>query len=250
MSLEISRLNKVFGGIRAVQDFDLTLREGKITALIGPNGAGKTTIFNLITGFLHPTDGMISWRNQTISCNPSYKIARQGISRTFQEVKLFRSLSVGENLMMAKRQRDFEGLLAGFVRRKEIGKMTNNLLEEISKFLQELNLEDKINAPASALSYGQSKLIEILRASLTEPDLLMLDEPAAGLNPVMITCIKKYITSLAIERGTTILFIEHNIPFVFEVADWVVVIDHGKKIAEGTPDEIKNNPSVIEAYLG
>ncbi|NCB19813.1 MAG: ABC transporter ATP-binding protein [Bacteroidia bacterium] len=250
MSLKISKLNREFGGIKAVHDFDLTLPEGKITALIGPNGAGKTTIFNLITGFLRPTGGVISWRGQTISNVAPYHIVRRGISRTFQEVKLFRSLTVGENLLMAKSQRAYEGLFASFIQRKEISHNTRNLLEEISQALKGVQLDQKINSPASALSYGQSKLVEILRAALTGPELLLLDEPAAGLNPIMIDRIKTYILFLARERGMTILFIEHNIPFIFELADWVVVVDHGVKIAEGTPAAIKNAPGVIKAYLG
>lgn len=250
MTLEIKKLCKEFGGIKAVQNLDLTLEPGKITALIGPNGAGKTTIFNMITGFLRPTTGRIVWKNREITQKPPYLITRSGISRTFQEVKLFRSLTVAENLLMARRQRTDDGLLAGFLRHKAIEKETSDHLKEVTSFLQNLHLRDKLDVPATALSYGQSKLVEILRAVLSTPSLLMLDEPVAGLNPVMISTLKQFITTNVKEKGVTLFFIEHNIPFVFELADHVVVVDHGVKIAEGSPEMIRSNPEVIRAYLG
>jgi len=250
MSLEIKNLCKDFGGIRAVQDFNMALEPARVTALIGPNGAGKTTAFDMITGFLRPSAGRITWKNKYITNNPPFRIAQLGISRTFQEVKLFRSLTVGENLLIAKRKREHEGLVSGLINRNAVKKMTHRHLEEISTYLKQLQLEKKIDTPALSLSYGQSKLVEILRATLSDPCLLMLDEPVAGLSPPMISTLKQFIGALVKEKKTTLFLIEHNIPFVFEIADHVIVIDHGAKIAEGPPEMILNDPNVIRAYLG
>ncbi|MBM4305210.1 MAG: ABC transporter ATP-binding protein [Deltaproteobacteria bacterium] len=248
--LQAINLTKNFDGIEAVKSFELKLIPGKITALIGPNGAGKTTLFNLITGFLPPTGGRVYWKEQEISYRPPYEIARLGISRTFQEVKLFRTLTVMDNLLISKRKGKHEGLWSVLCHRKEFRKLAQQHSLELLDELNLLNLSDKANALSSDLSYGQSKLVEICRATAAKPDLLLLDEPVAGLNPVMVDNINTLLKRLMKNVGVTIFLIEHNIPFVFEVADWVIVMDHGEKIAEGVPEEIRNNPRVIEAYLG
>jgi branched-chain amino acid transport system ATP-binding protein len=250
MTLQIRGLTKRFDGIIAVNDLDLDLIPGKITALIGPNGAGKTTLFNLITGFHSPTKGKMIWNGKDITGKPPYKISRKGISRTFQEVKLFRSLSVMDNLLIAKRRGQYEGLWDALFRRRMIDKRTKQDYSEIIPSLSALDLKEKSDMPAVELSYGQSKLIEITRAMQTKPDILLLDEPVAGLNPVMIVKIQTMLKQYIAETKQTIFIIEHNIPFVFSFADWVVVMDHGKKISEGTPETVKNDKNVIEAYLG
>lgn len=248
--LQIRELSKSFDGIEAVKEFDLYLAPGKITALIGPNGAGKTTLFNLVTGFVSPTRGRIFWKERDTTGMPSHVIARLGICRTFQEVKLFRSLTVAENLLMAKRKGTHEGLWAALGRRAAFKNQARQHRRDCEESLHAVMLSDKADLPASALSYGQGKLLEILRAVATDPQLLLLDEPVAGLNPIMINTIRTFVTDLVERNGITVLLIEHNIPFVLEIADWVVVMDHGIKIAEGIPENIKNNPRVIEAYLG
>ena len=250
MTLQIRSLTKRFDGITAVRDLNLDLMPGKITALIGPNGAGKTTLFNLITGFLSPTQGHIHWHGLEITGKPAYTIARKGISRTFQEVKLFRSLSVMDNLMIAGRRNRHEGLWEALFRRRKIDKAAKDGRSVITPRLTALGLAKKIDVPAEELSYGQSKIVEITRAMATEPDMLLLDEPVAGLNPLMIETIQRLLKQYIAEMQKTLFIIEHNMPFVFKFADWVVVMDHGEKIAEGPPDAVRNDSRVIEAYLG
>lgn len=250
MILDLRKLHRAFDGIEAIKHFDLELQQGKITALIGPNGAGKTTLFNLVTGFVPLSGGEIVWMGQDISGTPPYGVARMGISRTFQEVRLFRSLTVMENLLMARRKEKHEGIISAILSRGAFKKQDLENRSVIEGWLEALALSDKADVPASALSYGQSKMLEILRAIVTHPKLLLLDEPVAGLNPRMIEIIRSFLTKVVRENGLTLFLIEHNMPFVSEIADRVVVLNHGTKIAEGTPESVRLDPRVLKAYLG
>lgn len=246
--LKIKNLEKSFNGIKAVQNCDFDVGSNQIVALIGPNGAGKTTVFNLISGLVKPDSGHIHLKGQPIIGLDSYKIARLGLSRTFQLIRLFPKLTSMENLLLAKHQ-EGEDFLNTLYKIKYIKHEEKTNRERCMGFLELVGLESKANTHAENLSYGQQKLLEIARSLATESDLLLLDEPVAGVNPVMREKIKKILLQLK-KEGKTILFIEHDIKFVMDVADKVVVMDHGEEIAIGTPKEIKKNPKVAQAYLG
>lgn len=248
MLLKIKKIEKYFNGIKAVQDCDFMVDENKIVALIGPNGAGKTTVFNLITGLIRPDKGQIYFKGKPIIGLQPYQIARIGISRTFQLIRLFPKLTAMENLLLAKNQ-EGENFLNTIFKPKYIRHEEKTNRERCLEFLRLVRLEDKSNSRAENLSYGQQKLLEIARILATEADLLLLDEPVTGVNPVMREKIKDILLKLK-KKGKTILFIEHDMRFVMSIADKVVVMDHGEKIAIGTPKQIQKNPKVLQAYLG
>ena len=248
MLLQIKNLEKSFDGVKAVDNCNFEVGENKIVALIGPNGAGKTTVFNLITGLIRANNGHVHFKGEPIDDLLPYQIAQEGIARTFQLIRLFPKLSVIDNLLLAKHKEAdnfFTTLFKpGFIKHEE---HTNK--ERCLEFLKIVGLEDKKDHLAKNLSYGQQKLLEIARALATESDLLLLDEPVAGVNPVMREKIKEAILKLK-KEGKTILFIEHDMKFVMSLADKVIVMDSGQEIAIGTPKQIQNNPKVLEAYLG
>ena len=248
MLLKIKKLEKYFNGIKAVQDCNFVVDENKIVALIGPNGAGKTTVFNLISGLVKPDKGDIHFKGEPISGLQPYKIARLGISRTFQLIRLFPKLTAMENLLLAKHQ-EGENFLSTILKLRYIKHEEKTNRERCLEFLKLVGLEDKTNSHAENLSYGQQKLLEIARVLATESDLLLLDEPVAGVNSVMREKIKDILIKLK-KEGKTILFIEHDIRFVMDIADKVVVMDHGEEIAIGTPKQIQKNPKILEAYFG
>jgi ABC-type branched-subunit amino acid transport system ATPase component len=247
--LKIKNLKKYFGGIRAVDDCSFEVEEGKITALIGPNGSGKTTVFNLISGILRPDSGKILFKPEKEWIDITHKsiefISNLGISRLFQQIQLFNNLTVKENLLLAFDNNDtkFFKNLFGF------NKITKEKEEKIKEILKFVNMERFENSLAKNLSYGQRKLIELSRAILKPHKFLMLDEPVAGVNPLLREKITEILLSLK-EKGETILLIEHDMNFTLKISDWVIVMEKGNVIAEGTPKEIKNNPKVLEAYLG
>jgi len=247
--LETKGLGKNFGGILAVREFSLKVKRGSITALIGPNGAGKTTVFNLITGYLPVTRGEIFFRGERIDGLPPHKIVQSGIARTFQLVRIFPRLTVLENVTVALRNRRGESLWEGLVKtRRQKGEALENR-EKALECLDQVGLSGQKAQYAQNLGFGQQKLVEIARAMATEPELLLLDEPTAGLSQDMTTSVQNLIHGLK-KQGKTILFIEHDMRVVMGISNWICVLNYGEKIAEGPPEEIKNNQRVIEAYLG
>lgn len=247
--LELRQLGISFGGLRAVDDLNFSINEGDIVALIGPNGAGKTTVFNMITGVYKPTNGKIFWRGKEITGASPSKIATLGIRRTFQTIRLFAGMTVFENVRagchLQAKQSWWQGLLGLPSQRRE----EEILAEKTMRVLKQLDLEAVMNEKAVSLSYGLQRRVELARTLVANPALIILDEPAAGLNDAESAELNDIIFSIR-DAGVTILLVEHDMNVVMNVADHIVVINFGRKIAEGNAASIRNNPAVIEAYLG
>jgi len=243
--LRVQNLKKYFGGIKAVDGCSFEIAKGKITGLIGPNGSGKSTIFNLVSGILRPDEGEIILEGENITNKSPEKIFSSGISRLFQQSRLFGNLTVWENLLLAVDKEDtkFWKNLFG------LNKLTDEEKTRIKEMLAAVEMENFEDKLAGDLSYGQKRLIELSRTILHPHNFSMLDEPVAGVNPRLRNKIAKILQE-ARSRGETILLIEHDIQFTFEVADYIIVINHGKVIAQGRPEEIKNNPQVLGVYFG
>lgn len=245
----LSNLTKAFGGLIAVDNLTMNIRQGTIHGLIGPNGAGKTTVINLITGFYTPTSGDIIFKGQSMSNLKSYERARKGVARTFQVSRLFEELTVMENVLMAMDNKCDYTLFDIVFRGRKVNSIEQDMKEAVMKILQMLGIDAYHKVLAGNLPYGQRRLVEIARALVTEPAFLLLDEPCAGMNPTERNILSNEILKLR-DRGLTILVVEHQMEMIMSICDEITVINFGKKIAHGTPKEIQNNQEVIDAYIG
>jgi branched-chain amino acid transport system ATP-binding protein len=248
--LEIQHLTKNFGGVCAVDNFTYQLEPGALDAIIGPNGAGKTTIFNLITGIYEPTEGHILFQGDEITGTITHKIAEMGIARTFQNIRLFSDFSVLDNVRTACHRYASYSILGGLFPTPRRQREEKELAERAWKLLELVDLADRADEMSKNLPYGHQRRLEIARALAQQPSLLLLDEPAAGMNPDETVQLMDFIEQIHETFDLTILLIEHHMEVVMGLADDIVVIDFGRTIAQGTPDEVQANPVVIEAYLG
>jgi branched-chain amino acid transport system ATP-binding protein len=247
--LKVRDLSKRFGGIRAVEEVTFSAMPGTILSIIGPNGAGKTTLFNCLTGFMKPTKGSILLSEREISGLSADRINRLGIARTFQNIRLFREMSVLENVMVAQHSQARSGLFACIIRSSAHRAEERTIRERAFEYLELLGLEAFAGKTAGSLAYGVQRRIEIARALATGAAIILLDEPVAGMNPQETEAMMAVIRHLS-KLGKTVLLIEHDMKVVMGISERIVVLDHGVKIAEGNPHEIRNNPMVVEAYLG
>jgi branched-chain amino acid transport system ATP-binding protein len=248
--LKVNNLSIMFGGLKAVSDFNITINEGEIYGLIGPNGSGKTTVFNMLTGVYRPTTGEIKLGTSSIvGCKP-YEITKYGIARTFQNIRLFKNLTVLDNVRLSYHFKAKNGVASSILRLPLYFKEENIIKKNAMELLKIFNLESSAYEYAENLPYGKQRRLEIARAIATGPKLLLLDEPAAGMNPQETMDLLETVKFVKEKFNLSVLLIEHDMKFVMNLCDKIIVLDHGQIISKGTPDVVKKDPKVIEAYIG
>ena len=248
--LKANNISMVFGGLHAVENFSIEIKQGELVGLIGPNGAGKTTVFNMLTGVYIPTSGTIELRGQDVTKMNPHSRVKIGISRTFQNIRLFKRMSVLENVKLSSNVHMNYSIFDGVFKTKKYWEQEDKSTNEAMEILEVLGLTEYVNEQAQNLPYGKQRKLEIARALASHPAILCLDEPAAGMNPTETEELMETIKVVREKYNTAILLIEHDMKLVMGICEWIKVISFGKEIATGTPDEIKNNKEVITAYLG